>query len=242
MTARIYVRVSRPDEAPILENQKERAIAHVRGLGFTKWEVYDETASGGDEDRLGLGRLIKSLHPGDLVVFTALSRMTRGGIGAALDILKQLERAGAGWHFIDQPDLNWDSGTPKLTRDILLSIFAAIDEDYRTSISVATRNAYTARRNLAEARGETVKWGYPKGRPRSRCARCGGVPNANVHRARYHGFRRGEDGACAVCGRSPKARGHVVGHHPFQKALPPPHGDQDPASGIAPISDPPGEA
>lgn len=155
MTARIYLRVSRADESMILENQRSAALGHAAGLGFYSPIVYDETASGGDAERPGLGMMLRQLRSGDLVIFTSLSRMTRGGIGAALDILHQIERIGAGWHFVEQPNLNWDSKTPKLARDILLGIFAAIDEDYRRRISEATKNAFQRRKNL----GSTGKWG-----------------------------------------------------------------------------------
>jgi len=161
VTARVYVRVSRPNEADILANQRIAAVTHAAALGHPADEVivYDETVSGGKEDRPGLGLLLRQLRPGDLVIFTSLSRMTRGGIGAALDILHQIERIGAGWHFVEQPMLNWDSSTPKLAKDILLAVFAAIDEDYRHRISDATKAAFARRRAL------NPNWRGP-GRPR----------------------------------------------------------------------------
>ena len=159
MTARIYLRISRPDEAQILENLRINAMAHSIALGHPNPRVYDETASGGDEDRPGLGKLLHELRHGDVVIFQSLSRMTRGGIGAALDILRQIERRGAGWHFIDQPVLDWDACTPKLVRDIILAVFAAIDEDYRLRIGNATRAAYARQKALAEATGATMRWG-----------------------------------------------------------------------------------
>jgi len=159
LTARIYLRISRPDEAQILENQRMAAIGHAAAEDFSEPVIYDETASGGDEDRPGLGRLLNELQRGDVVIFQSLSRMTRGGIGAALDILRQIERRGAGWHFIDQPVLNWDAGTPKLVRDIILAVFAAIDEDYRLRIGNATKAAYARQKALAEATGSTMRWG-----------------------------------------------------------------------------------
>src|SRR6266566_2798570 len=157
MTARIYLRISRPDEAQILENQRMAAIGHAAAEGFQEPRIYDETASGGDEDRPGLGKLLQELRRRDVVIFQSLSRMTRGGIGAALDILRQIERRGAGWHFIDQPILNWDAGTPKLVRDIILAVFAAIDEDYRLRIGNATKAAYARRRALGVKLGGRKK-------------------------------------------------------------------------------------
>lgn len=121
----------------------------------------DFGVSGGKADRPGLGKLMRDVRRGEVVIFTSLSRMTRGGIGAALDILRQLEHRGVGWHFVEQPILNFDSETSKLVKDILLAVFAAIDEDYRRRISEATRAAFARRRAL------NPNWRGP-GRPRKR--------------------------------------------------------------------------
>jgi DNA invertase Pin-like site-specific DNA recombinase len=167
--AAIYLRVSRPDEAQIMENQRVAALEHAAKMGFSpeRIHVYDETASGGDEERAGLGLMLRSLRPGDLVIFTSLSRMTRGGVGAALDILRQIERSGAGWHFVEQEMLNWDSKSPKIVKDILLGVFAAIDEDYRRRISEKTRSAL-ARKKAAGWRGKGRRPGAKDRQPRRR--------------------------------------------------------------------------
>jgi len=160
--ARVYLRVSRPSEADILTNQRVEAAAYAadRNIRVVRW--YEEVASGGDENRSELSRLMHDVRWGEFVIFTSLSRMTRGGVGAALDILRKLERLGAGWHFVQQPILNFDSHTPKLVSDILLAVFAAIDEDYRRRISDATKAAYARRKALAESRGDRLTWGRPR--------------------------------------------------------------------------------
>lgn len=168
-TAAIYIRVSRADEESIRDNQRRAALEYALKLGYAPEDtrVYDETASGGDAERAGLGLMLRSLRPQELVIFTSLSRMTRGGIGAALDILRQIEAAGAGWHFTEQSILNWDSKTPKLVRDILLAVFASIDEDYRRRISEATRAAMD-RKKAAGWHGKGRKPGAKDLRPRKR--------------------------------------------------------------------------
>jgi DNA invertase Pin-like site-specific DNA recombinase len=161
-----YARVSRRDEQPILDNQ----IATIRGYCIDKGldlgdRLYSEVVSGGKENRVALNDLLSIVERRGgpkLVVFTSLSRMTRGGIGSALYILKRLERAGVGWHFTDQPILNYDSGTPPLARDIILAVLAAVDEDYRRNISAKTTAALAARKNL----------GIRLGRP-PKCPECG---------------------------------------------------------------------
>ncbi|HEV2317742.1 MAG TPA: recombinase family protein [Thermoplasmata archaeon] len=169
--AAIYARVSRPDERDILENQKRALRDYCRSLEFELSEEneYFDVASGGTVDRPGFGLLLqRAAHPRrrtfDLVVFTSLSRMTRGGISAALDTLRVLEREGVSWHFVDQPTLNFDATTPKLARDIILAVLAAVDEDYRRNISQKTRAAAARKRALAAANGTDFKWGRPRKR------------------------------------------------------------------------------
>lgn len=161
MTVRIYLRVSSPDEAPIFENQRDALLraADLLAPGIPPSIYEDFGKSGGDADRPGLGKMLQACRPGDVILFTSLSRMTRGGVGAALDILRQLQHIGVGWHFTEQPILDCDSSTPKLVKDILLAVFAAIDEDYRRHISEATRAAYARRKALSEASGVPMTWG-----------------------------------------------------------------------------------
>lgn len=168
--AALYARVSRPDEKDILENQLLSLRDYINSRGFSPGGEYVDIASGGSSDRRDFNRLMEEAshpqkRPFDLVVFTSLSRMTRGGIAAALDTLRVLKRHEVGWAFIDQPVLNNDSATPKLARDIILAVLAAVDEDYRARISKATRAAFARRRALAEANGEKVKWGRPRKGP-----------------------------------------------------------------------------
>ena len=169
--AAIYARVSRPDEATILENQKEalRRYCESRGFELRPENEYFDVASGGTADRPGFNTLMERVaHPRlrtfDLVVFTSLSRMTRGGISAALDTLRVLEREKAAFHFVDQPILNLDSNTPGLARNIIMAVLAAVDEDYRLNISQKTKAAYARKKALSIANGVTVKWGRPKKR------------------------------------------------------------------------------
>jgi DNA invertase Pin-like site-specific DNA recombinase len=115
--------------------------------------------------------LAKDLRQGDVVIFTSLSRMTRGGVAAAFEILRQLEAAGAGWHFTSLPLLNFDANTPKVVRDVILAILSAVDEDYRRSIVEATRGFYKRRTALAGPNATVKDWRKPRGpdkRPRKR--------------------------------------------------------------------------
>lgn len=164
LRAASYLRVSSGDEQDIMENQRKRIRDYARERNFDLVREFEEVGSGGDVRRPTLGELMREAsrkvgRPFDLVIFQSLSRMTRGGIESALFILRELERFGCGWHFVDLPSLNYDERTPGLAKDILLAVIAAVDKDYRRRISSATKAAYNRRRALAEARGDKVRWG-----------------------------------------------------------------------------------
>ena len=167
--AAVYARISSEDEVQILSNQLDnlRRYCEERGFSLSETDVYSEVASGTAEKQARLNDLLsaatKRTRPFDLVVFTSLSRMTRGGVEAALYVLRRLEVSGVGWHIIEQPSLNFDSTTPSLAKDIVLAVLTAIDKDYRSRIARATKAAYTRRLNLAKAAGEKVRWGRPPG-------------------------------------------------------------------------------
>lgn len=150
MTVRIYLRVSQEDEKTIFDNQRVALLQEAERLAPGKPPaIYEDFGrSGADADRPGLGKLLKESRPGDLVLFTSLSRMTRGGVGAAWDILRQLDRMRVYYHFTEQPILNNDAETPQLVRSIVQAVMAAVDEDYRRRISVATRAALARRKAL----------------------------------------------------------------------------------------------
>jgi len=164
MNVRIYLRVSRETEAEIFENQRAIAIAYVRDkLGLENALVYSEIVSAKTIlGRRGLRTLLRDVAPQDLVVFTAPSRMTRGGAGAALGILEYLQAHNVYWHFIEYPILNYDSSIPTWMRDMILAVFAALDQAYSDRIKEATR------RGLAKARAAGKKLGGARrgaGRP-----------------------------------------------------------------------------
>lgn len=158
--AAVYIRISRPDEREILENQRRAALEYVQRQGWDLVGVYEDVASGGKSDRPGMSRLQDDARGRkfDLVVFTALSRMTRGGIAAALHLLHQFRDNRVGWHFVEQPVLNFDANTQPLARDIILGVLAAVDEDYRRTISRKTKEALNRRKNIGVKLGR-----HPRG-------------------------------------------------------------------------------
>ncbi len=196
-----YARISRPDEQGILRNQVTsiERYAETRGIRLAA-PVYQETAPGTDRrllrpQRERKGQAVSPLvlmlsavestpRPVDLVIFTGLSRMTRGGVESALYILNRLKRAGVGFHFVDVPVLNYDATTPPLAQEIILAVLAAVDKDFRRNISVKTKAAYEVRKQLADVNGSAVRWGRHKNscgcdrcqRRRAKAAEKRGIP------------------------------------------------------------------
>jgi DNA invertase Pin-like site-specific DNA recombinase len=160
MKVAIYIRVSREGEETILENQRRNALEYAARCGWGAPKVYEDVASGGSDDRPGLNALRDDIRARrvDLVIFTSLSRMTRGGVGAALYILHELEQNGCGWHFTEQGLLNFDANTQPLAKDILLSVLASIDKEYRRVISEKTKAALARKKALGQKLGR-----HPKG-------------------------------------------------------------------------------
>ncbi len=184
MKAAIYIRISRPDEAVILENQRQDAIAYAGRQDLEVVEpIYQDVASGKGADRPGLTALLEDADRGrfELVIFNSLSRMTRGGVQAAFYILDRLARVNVGWHFVEQPILNFDDKTPPLARDILFAVIAAVDKDYRRRISEKTKAALARRRAL----------GLPLGRHRNGC-RC------KLHRQKARRASTNEDASALL--------------------------------------------
>lgn len=158
MKAAVYVRISRPDEAEILKNQIERCETYVKKRGWELIETYQDIASGGKADRPGYVRMLQDAgQRWEVVVFSSLSRMTRQGIRGALYSMDRLKTAGAGWHFTDQPMLNWDDNTNPMVKDVMLALLAALDEDFRRSISARTREALNRRKNAGIRLGRHPK-------------------------------------------------------------------------------------
>lgn len=169
LRAAIYARVSAEDERDILANQVTRLREYCadRGFDLPDANIFVEVASGTLKTQSRLNDLIEQSNrvprPFRIVVFSALSRMTREGIEGALYVLHRLELVNVGWHFVEQPILNYDDSSPELSRKIMLAVLSELDRDYRRRISAATRAAYLRRKALATARGDTIRWGRPKG-------------------------------------------------------------------------------
>src|SRR5438445_11015339 len=104
LRAATFNRISHPSEADILANQKKGTREYVKGMGWRLVREYEEV-----QTSKGITPVLEEVlraaerREFDVVVFTALSRMTRGGTKFGLTILERLAAAGGGRHFLENP-------------------------------------------------------------------------------------------------------------------------------------------
>nr|MDO8082220.1 IS607 family transposase [Candidatus Freyarchaeota archaeon] len=77
----IYARVSSADQKEDLKRQKETLQEHAKEKGYQVVAVFEDTASGLNENRRGLGKMFDTLrtNAADIVLITWKDRLTRFG-------------------------------------------------------------------------------------------------------------------------------------------------------------------
>jgi DNA invertase Pin-like site-specific DNA recombinase len=65
--------------------------------------IYCEKESGTKDNRRALGKMLRKLRPGDIVVVPALDRLTRGGPFKMLSVLEQITSRGARYKSLAEP-------------------------------------------------------------------------------------------------------------------------------------------
>jgi len=135
-----YARVS--TEAQDLQTQIER----LEAAGCAR--IYAEKRSGADANRPQLKQLLGRLRAGDVVLATVTDRIARDPLDL-LDILRRIDRAGAGVRLLDEPFID----TTSELSDLVLFIVGWAAKWQRRRILENT----AAGRARAKARG--VKFG-----------------------------------------------------------------------------------
>jgi DNA invertase Pin-like site-specific DNA recombinase len=108
-----YARVSTQDQN--LAGQLEA----LKGAGAST--IYREKISGARADRPQLGKLMKALQPGDVVVVTKLDRLGRS-TRELLDLIDQIGKAGASFRSVGDPLWDTSSAQGRLLSTLLASI------------------------------------------------------------------------------------------------------------------------
>lgn len=151
MKVALYARVSKADESQDPGNQLMRMIAIARERGWTVVEQYVDTASGADDNRPMLNRMIADAKARrfSLVLCVKVDRLARS-VANLYRILSDLETRGVKFECTDQ-DISTNTPTGKL----LLSILAGVAEFERELIRDRTKAG------LARARANGTRLGRP---------------------------------------------------------------------------------
>jgi DNA invertase Pin-like site-specific DNA recombinase len=124
-------------------------LAQLRAAGCAR--IFCEKESGAKDDRRELKRMLKALKPGDVLIVSALDRLTRGGPFKMLSVLNEITSRRAAYKSLAEP---WADTTHELG-EVLAALVGYIGRKTREDIIRRT----TAGRERARANG--VKFGRP---------------------------------------------------------------------------------
>ena len=103
-------------------------IAQLQGAGCVT--VICEKESGTKDDRMALNRMLRRLQPGDVVIVSALDRLTRGGPFKMLSVLQDITSKGASYRSLAEP---WADTTHELG-EVLAALVGYIARKTREDI------------------------------------------------------------------------------------------------------------
>jgi DNA invertase Pin-like site-specific DNA recombinase len=118
--------------------------------------VYTETVSGASKRRPQLDLCIKELQPGDTLVVWKLDRLGRSTLQIFMR-LEEIAKAGAAFHAITQPMLDFDTAMGRL----LIAVFAGVADVERELIRERTRAGMQARIARGQKVGAALKFTEP---------------------------------------------------------------------------------
>lgn len=151
MAVYAYIRVSTEMQSYASQEYEIRRWCNWKGLSVDKW--VSESVSGTIQvEKRNLGKMIKNMKRGDLLVCTELSRLGRNML-MIMGILNQCSQKGISIHTIKD---NFDL-TDNINSKIIAFAFALAAEIERNLISQRTKEA------LAVKRLEGIKLGRPPG-------------------------------------------------------------------------------
>lgn len=165
-----YMRVSKADGTQVLDLQRDALLA----AGVSQRHVYQDMASGKQDDRPGLAACLQALRDGDTLVVWKLDRLGRS-LRHLVNMVHDLTGRGVGLKVLTGQGAAIDTTTP--AGKLVFGIFASLAEFERDLISERTRAG------LASARARGRKGGRrPKMTPaKLRLAMAAmGKPETNV--------------------------------------------------------------
>jgi hypothetical protein len=150
--AAIYLRAHAQDA---VEGLNREVSDYAESRGFMVVRSYTDICNGG-RVRSSLPALLRDSRKRrfSLIVFMSLSDLR--GHGEALKILRGIREAGCAWHFVRQPELNFDGGKDSAKADGMLSLMSALEADKQDREG---RRAQSIRAALAERKARGIMLG-----------------------------------------------------------------------------------
>lgn len=143
-----YMRVSKSDGSQVLDLQNDALLK----AGILPEHLYQDFASGKNDDRQGLEACLKALRAGDTLIVWKLDRLGRN-LKHLINTVHDLSSKGISFKVLTGQGANIDTTTPQ--GKLIFGIFAALAEFERDLISERTKAGLDA----ARARGR--KGGAP---------------------------------------------------------------------------------
>jgi DNA invertase Pin-like site-specific DNA recombinase len=143
-----YMRVSKADGSQALDLQRDALL----GAGVRAGQLYEDHASGKQDDRPGLEACLKALRSGDTLVAWKLDRLGRD-LRHLVNLVHDLTGRGVGLKVLAGQGANLDTTTAN--GPLIFGIFAALAEFERELIIERTRAG------LASARARGRNGGRP---------------------------------------------------------------------------------
>ena len=133
----LYARVSKDDGSQDAENQLLELREFCRRSGWTIEHEYVDRVTGGKSDRPQFKKLFAdaSKKKFDLVLFWALDRFSREGVGETLNHLQRLSGWGVNWRSYQEPFFD----SCGFLKDAIVAIMAALAKQERIKISDRTK-------------------------------------------------------------------------------------------------------
>ncbi|AFY71951.1 Resolvase domain protein (plasmid) [Thalassoporum mexicanum PCC 7367] len=144
-----YMRVSKADGSQLLDLQRDALLE----AGIDSDRIYDDSASGRNDDRPGLTSCLKALREGDTLVVWKLDRLGRN-LKHLVKLVEDFAKEGIGLRVLNGSGASIDTTRPE--GKLAFTIFAALAEFERDLIIERTNAGLKA----ARARGR--KGGRPR--------------------------------------------------------------------------------
>jgi len=145
-----YMRVSKVDGSQSTDLQRDALV----DAGVDTSHIYEDLASGANEERPGLVAALKALRKGDVLVVWKLDRLGRS-LRHLVNVIHDLTNRSCGFRVLSGQGAAIDTTTP--AGKLVFGIFAALAEFERELISERTRAGLSAARARGRKGGAPIR-------------------------------------------------------------------------------------